>query len=352
MGRFDEAESQFRATLAMGLDSLGAEHAETLNVRVALAALLQKRGELTAAETELNEVLASRLSSSGDRHGAGRTYQQLGAVAMERGRFDEAERHFRQALDVMLEFGDRHGAGRTYQQLGAVAMERGRFDEAERHFRQALDVMLEFGDRHGAGRTYQQLGAVAMERGRFDEAERYFRQALDVMLEFGDRRASAVLRYHLGVVAHRQGRLDEAERYFRQALDVMLEFGDRRASAVLRYHLGVLAQALGRYLEAERSYRQTLEIELEFGDRHAAVTQQQLGATLLHLGQTDEGIEEILRGAVALRQLSGAWQEESISLLRSQRHLLDFQDSRSIVEAVVPLDLIQELRWEIGDAES
>ena len=151
-----------------------------------------------AATTRPNFQL---LEAAGDRKDQGFTYHQLGTVAQEQRRFEEAEAAYRQALDIYLEFGDRHSAASTYHQLGRVAQEQRRFEEAEAAYRQALDIYLEFGDRHSAASTYHQLGMVAQEQRRFEEAEASYRQALDIFLEFGDRHSAASTYHQLGMVA-------------------------------------------------------------------------------------------------------------------------------------------------------
>ena len=59
------------------------------------------------------------------------------------------------------------GKASLYHQLGVIAQNQRRFDEAEANYRKALDIKLEFGDRHSAANTYHQLGRLAQEQRRF-----------------------------------------------------------------------------------------------------------------------------------------------------------------------------------------
>ena len=68
-----------------------------------------------------------------------------------------------------MELGDRHGAARTYHQLGGAAQEQRRFVEAEAAYRQALDIYLE-SDGRAASSTAAQLGVVLAELGRHSAA--------------------------------------------------------------------------------------------------------------------------------------------------------------------------------------
>ena len=68
----------------------------------------------------------------------------------------------------------------TYHQLGIIAQDRGRLDEAEDWYRKALAIKEELGNRPGMASTYHRLGMTAQDRGRLDEAEDWFRKALAI----------------------------------------------------------------------------------------------------------------------------------------------------------------------------
>ena len=113
------------------------------------------------------------------------SYHHLGWTAQIRGRLDEADDWYRQALTIREELGDRLGMADTYHQLGNPALLRGRLDEADDWYRQALTIYEELGSPHMAG-SYHQLGVTAQARGRLDEADDWYRQALAIEVEVGD----------------------------------------------------------------------------------------------------------------------------------------------------------------------
>ena len=45
-------------------------------------------------------------------------------------------------------------------------------DEAERFYRQSLEIKPRLGNQAGIAASFNQLGTLAQERGRYDEAER------------------------------------------------------------------------------------------------------------------------------------------------------------------------------------
>jgi tetratricopeptide (TPR) repeat protein len=150
----------------------------------------------------------------------------LGIVAQYQRRFDEAETHYRKALELNIEFNDRHNQASTYHQLGIVAQYQRRFEEAETHYRKALELKIEFNDRHSQAITYHQLGIMAQAQRRFDEAETHYRKALELFIEFNDRHNQANTMSQLGILLTDASRVDEAIPLSLQALAVRSTAGE------------------------------------------------------------------------------------------------------------------------------
>ena len=185
------------------------------------------------------------------------------------GQPDKAGQTYRRALAYLQ---DQPGTDRTrgniavlYHQLGMAAQDRGRLDEAEDWYRQALAIKEDLGDRPGMAIDYHQLGMAAQDRGRLDEAEDWYRQALTIFEDLGDRPRMAVVYHQLGNSAHRRGRLDEAEDWHRKALTINEDLGNQPGMASTYHQLGMAAQARGRLDEAEDWYRKALTIKKTLG---------------------------------------------------------------------------------------
>ncbi|MEU0548763.1 tetratricopeptide repeat protein [Micromonospora sp. NPDC005979] len=260
----------------------------------------QDQRRFEEAEAHYRQSLDIKLEFN-DRHGAAITHHQLGVVAQDQRRFEEAEAHYRQALKLFEEFNDRHSAASTYHQLGMVAQEQRRFEEAEAHYRQSLNIKLEFNNRHSAAITYHQLGRIAQNQRRFEEAEAHYRQSLDIKLEFNDRYSAASTYHQLGVVAQEQRRFEEAEAHYRQSLNIALEFNDRHGAAITHHQLGVVAQNQRRFEEAEAHCRQALKLFEEFNDRHSAASAYHQLGMVAREQQRFEEAEAHFRQALAIK---------------------------------------------------
>ena len=216
-------------------------------------------------------------------------YHQLGMVAQDRGRLDEAEDWYRKSLTIKEELGSRPGMASTYHQLGIAAQARGLLDEAETWYRKSLTIKEELGNRPGMAFTHHQLGMTAADRGLLDEAETWYRKSLTIFEELGSRPKMAMAYGQLGNTAQHRGRLDEAETWYRKSLTIFEELGDRTRMAGTYHNLGAIAQDRGRLDEAETWYRKSLTIFEELGDRtHMAGTYHQLGSIARDRGRLDE----------------------------------------------------------------
>ncbi|MGW3816612.1 tetratricopeptide repeat protein, partial [Streptomyces sp. NPDC005046] len=97
-------------------------------------------------------------------------YHQLGIVAQERGRLEEAEDWYGQSLRISEELNNRFNMASGYHQLGIVAQERGRLEEAEDWYRQSLTIKEELNNRPGMASSYGQMGLLAEARQQTGEA--------------------------------------------------------------------------------------------------------------------------------------------------------------------------------------
>ncbi|MEU9955718.1 tetratricopeptide repeat protein, partial [Streptomyces sp. NPDC050982] len=192
-------------------------------------------GQLNQAERTYRDILRTlqlQPATSKQRNSLAIAYHQLGRVAQERGRLDEAENRYRQSLTIAEDLGDRPGVASSHGQLGKVAQQRGRLNEAENRYRQSLTIAEDLGNRPGMATAYHQLGTVAQMRGRLDEAEDWYRQSLTIKEDLGNRPGMAIAYHQLGMAAQMRGRLDEAEDWYRQSLTIKEDLGNRPGMAI------------------------------------------------------------------------------------------------------------------------
>ena len=160
-GRLDEAEEWYRKSLAIK-EELGdrpgmARHLPWLGVTA------EDRGRLDEAEDWYRKSLAIR-EELGDRPGLA---AHLPSARYHRpGRVDGWMRltdWYRKSLAIKEELGNRPGMASTYHQLGMIAEDRGRLDEAEDWYRKSLAIDEELGNQPGMARSYHHLAIIALD---------------------------------------------------------------------------------------------------------------------------------------------------------------------------------------------
>jgi tetratricopeptide (TPR) repeat protein len=260
-------------------------------------------GQLDAAEHTYREQLAMVEAQSASlqlqRPVAG-IYRQLGIVAQDRGRLDEAADWYARSLAIFEELGDRQRVAISYQQFGSLAQDRGRLDEAADWYARSQAIFEEFGDRPRMADSYHQLGIVAQLRWRLDEAADWYARSLAIHEELGNRRGLAASYHQLGIAAQLRGRLDEAADWYTRSLAIFEELGDRAELAASYHQLGIVAQDRGRLDEAADWYARSLAISEERGDRPTMATSYgQLGLLAEAQGSPSQALEWLVR-SVAL----------------------------------------------------
>ena len=69
-----------------------------------------------------------------------------------------------------------------YHQLGMLAQDRGDYEEAERRYRQSLEINERLGDQSGMASSVSQLGILAGQLGRSGDSIAFHVQALAIRL--------------------------------------------------------------------------------------------------------------------------------------------------------------------------
>jgi tetratricopeptide (TPR) repeat protein len=266
-------------------------------------------------------------------------HNNLGLALQERGRTEEATRHYREALRIdpalhnahgnlgnaLLKQGKREEGMRHYEEalrinpasakvhnnLGNEWMAQGETGKAIQHYEEALRIMPE------EAATHSNLGNALMTEGRQEEAIGHYREALRINPEFAKahnnlglalaqkgRRGDGIVHfrealrldpgyadahYNLGLSIAEQGRLGEAAHHYRQAVTI----SPQHTRAL--YELGVVSFKQGRRGEAIAHFRRLLALNTENPEAH-----RNLAMVLTDQGKHEEAIDHY-REAIRLR---------------------------------------------------
>ncbi len=269
LGRLDEAEAEFRASVELETEALGPDDLDVATSRTNLGSVLEKQAHYAEAEVEFRAALTIRERALGPDHprvSAARV--NLGNVLRHVGRREDAEAMLRTALDAWTRTLEpsHPNIGSTLLNLGAVLYDQRKLDEAESVFQQALENLSRaLGSDHPAVIGCRiNLSNVLVERSEYARAEVEDRAALESLSRTlgADHPHMAIVRGNLGSTLRHLGRLEEAEVELRAALELWERISGARDPDVgrSRWELGKVLRGRGRGDEAERELELALEI--------------------------------------------------------------------------------------------
>jgi len=212
-----------------------------------------------------------------------------------------------------------------------------RFEDAERHLKQGVDLARQI------GRPYLELhglahGAHAMLLVRPDASppERS-RQAIELAERhgWGEEPLAGVAYAQLGIVLLYQGRLDEAEPWLERAERTLRDEVEPAAGTSLRHARAVLELARGRYQEALAAFRGAEKLAATLVGPHTSVTsmRSRMLQTLVRLGQS--GRAEQALAELGEDERASAEMRTAVAALR-----LASDDPQGAADALAPSDLL------------
>lgn len=242
-----------------------------LRLRWAIGDTYRKLAELPEAE----EMLLPTMDLARAIHGAphpdlARSLQTLAGLAHDNGRLEEAERLYREAIDMLQALpadADASLTIRVTSDLGDVLHARGDYAAAEVAYREALELNRARSRKPDAEQAaiLANLATLFDDKGQHADALPLHREALALRQELAggdDDPAVASSMEHLAICLKEQGDFAAAEPIRREALAIRRKiFGDSHPIvAASMSNLAIMLCEIGRLDEAEPLYRKALEI--------------------------------------------------------------------------------------------
>jgi tetratricopeptide (TPR) repeat protein len=218
---YDEALREFRLATERGEDKLLVQQAE--------AEMLLLRGD-TQAATDLYEELVKEEPNSP------KLWNELGVARHQAGKLDEAERSYRQSLDLDPDY------ALAWNNLAVVRHHRGDAHESESAFRAALAHGRAIAD------VWRNMGLMLSRAGRAEHALDAYKRALEADPD------SAVAYAGLGITLMDAGRPADAKAALVRAVELDPTLPEAR------YHLAFALSALGDYQGALRETKHALDL--------------------------------------------------------------------------------------------
>ncbi len=164
-------------------------------------------------------------------------HNMLGLAFQSHGKFDEAVKHYHQALQLKSDSTEAHA------NLGNILLSEGKYEEAAGHYRKTLQV------RPNCAEIHCNLGNALLLQRKLDEAVSQYHKALQLKPNL------AKVHNNLGTVFTLQGNIDEAVSQYRKALQLRPGYADAH------FNLGCVLQSAGKLDEAVSHFFQVLQVK-------------------------------------------------------------------------------------------
>ncbi len=297
-------ERQAEAALIEALHAAAAERprwqVEALQAEAVHQLLLNR---YDAAWVALQRVLGLRQARD-DAGGQAECCCLLADVAVQQGRFEEAEDLIRTALAFR---GWQMNQSLMVQTLGSAVgalFAQQRFDSAGALGQQMLDLCRTIGDREGEAGAHASLGMVAARLFRIQEARQHYERAASLYHALGKRQGEAAVLVNAGMLAGGLGQYTESVDSFHKAEELFRSLDDLRGQAACALNAGMAAFFQGDHPAAEAAARRGLELARAIRNPVLEGTALgNLGAAERELGRLAQAVEHMEAGLAIRRRL-------------------------------------------------
>jgi tetratricopeptide (TPR) repeat protein len=212
-------------------------------------------GEFRLAREQWEGALALDERTPQPRYGAF-LRENLGILACQEGRDEEARAHYAVSLDMHAQAGNREGIASTLYNSSEVWRRCGEYAEALRRLNDSKALYRELNHQRGLALAGVRIGLVLIESGKPNDARPHLDEGVRIALATANRHAEMYGRMALARLAIVQGDVEAAKDGFSKSYQLSVDLSDRRHRADTILHASTLAgpeagQKLLRWLAQE-----------------------------------------------------------------------------------------------------
>ena len=250
--------------LAIALKDHEAQSIALLNIGLAHLQL----GNLSRTKNALEGSLIAA-QQAGYRKGQGDAHNFLGTYYWEEGLFDQAHKHYTQAVTIRAELKDRIGMSKSINNLGQVQRKIGNYEKAIDHYQESL-AMKGGDDASGRTNTLVNLALVYKEIRDYEQALHLMDQALDIAKQVNYLQGQAFARRSIGETQLEMHRLPEALQNLLQSAQYYERVSYRKGIAFAYASIGQVYEELGNNALAMSFYEKAISIAEKIEQRKLA----------------------------------------------------------------------------------
>ena len=210
----------------------------------------------------------------------------LGKLNRMHGNYKSALDWLAQAKAARIALEDSTGLAQVLIETGYVLYRKGEYMQARALSNEALTLARKIGDTWSIAEALNNLGSAAMYQGDYAEAQALYEESLLYKREMGNKPGVASLLNNLGNLAQKQGDYAAARGFYDEGLVLSREMGEKGGVATKLFNLGVVAWYLGNPAAARALWEESLAMSQDIGDKHImALCLGYLGMSRLILSQ-------------------------------------------------------------------
>lgn len=347
LGRYDEAQQEYAALLALPVELPPAVAAEVLR---SWGDALEKQGRYQEAleklhaaenlvEVNLNQVPPLMLSAIN---------ADIATVLRLLGNYDQAlaicEAGLARVRTDRRSAEDERIEADLQQQIGSIHGMRGHYEQARFHFENALGALEAIDDYYGCARIQNNLGYLAQLQSRYAAAARHYEQAEDLARKVSARYLLAGIQLNAAYAYYCLDRYREAAEACIDVKTICADMGDRDGIAKSEDLLGNIAYNRGDYAQALAHYATALEIHTALGSTYQqGNTLAMRGAALIAIQRTAEALECANQALAIAEQIDAPQLRLEARLINAEARLSSADNAPQLLELDADLHITQEL---------
>lgn len=225
--------------------------------------------------------------AAGDTRTEGRARTTITNVHLVAGRYDDADEEARLAALLATAAGDPTPVYWASNDRGIIALNQGRYADAEEHLLRAIEGARADRSRPNEASALCNLSRMHLFMGNTSRAIELAQQGIDIYDRIGHTLRLANAQYALGIALTQAGRHSEALEQLAEALHKFETNRQRLWEGTAHFRIAQAHLAAARSTQAAQHAEQALAIGCIGGDRTRAHVLTTLGKALDRLGQTD-----------------------------------------------------------------
>ncbi len=301
-GNFDQAQAQCERSIAI---------AEKLRAVTALAfaynsrAIVFRRYGNYITAIQYFQKAAELYKQAENIHGQAMSFNGIANTYSDLGAWTEASAYALRARQIFVQTGDEFHRVFVDNNLGEIARDQGRLDEALSFYQDALHSLEQLG-----GSLYMitivhiNLGATFIRRKELERARHHLSTSQANFTRTQSRDLLPALHMYLAELALAEDELFEAETHGQQALALALDLQMRVEEGMIRRVMGEIAAASGNVAQSETDLTKSIAVLDEVEHAYeVARSRLSLARVYLNQGKIAEGLAQLNQCAPVFQRL-------------------------------------------------